>query len=463
MPLAEDFKSEMMALLGEAEAARLLAALDDEAPVSVRGNALRGYRAEGDPVAWCADGVYLSRRPLFTLDPLLHAGCYYVQEASSMFVVQAFRALPEVPHRVLDLCAAPGGKSTLWRSLLPDGALLVANEPVRQRAMILAENLAKWGQPDVVVTNAYPADFAPLTGLFDVVAADVPCSGEGMFRKAPAAREEWSLQNVAMCAARQYDIIKEVWPALRPGGHLVYSTCTFNRLENEENVERIARELGAEVLRLSVRPEWGIVESPVGSGAGYRFFPHRTRGEGFFLAVLRKDGEAAPARSKQKKRGRKAPKAQPVREAATLSCWLANDGDFRLFAPDAEHVCALRESLFDDALLVSQAVRTLRAGVPLAEQKGRKWVPRHELALSSVRRKEAFPEVALSEAEAVAYLHRESLVLADAPRGYVVATFAGRALGFLNNLGARANNLYPAEWRIRRAQFSEDKSTSNEL
>jgi len=454
MQLPEDFRKQMTAQLGAEEAGRLFEALEAEAPTSVRCNTARGYEcAEGGVVPWCASGRYLSGRPRFTLDPLLHAGCYYVQEAASMFVEQAFRALPEMPRRVLDLCAAPGGKSTLCRSLLPDGALLVANEPVRSRAMVLAENLAKWGQPDVVVTNAYPADFAPLEGLFDVIAADVPCSGEGMFRKDPAAREEWSLQNVAMCADRQYAIVKEVWPALRPGGCLVYSTCTFNRAENEENVRRIVSELGAEVLRIPVRPEWGVTEVTIGDGAGYRFFPHRTRGEGFFLALLQKAGEAGVVRSKKKKRQPLAGRTLSVREVAALSRWLENDADFRLFSPDAEHVCAVRESLFGDALRVSQTVRTLRAGLMLAELKGRKWVPRQELALSLVRRRAAFPEVALSLEEAVAYLRRESLVLHDAPRGFVVAVFEGRALGFLNNLGARANNLYPAEWRIRHAQL----------
>lgn len=454
MQIPDDFRAEMTALLGNAESAALLAALESEAPTSVRGNAARSYRAEGESVAWCEGGAYLDERPRFTVDPLLHAGCYYVQEAASMFVAQAFKALPETPRRGLDLCAAPGGKSTLWRSLLPDGALLVANEPVRQRAHILCENIAKWGQPDCVVTNGWPADFAPLADMFDVVAADVPCSGEGMFRKDPAARGEWSLDGVAMCAARQFEIVRDVWPALRPGGHLVYSTCTFNRAENEDNVRRIATELGATVLRLPVDPAWGIAEVPILDGAGYHFFPHRTRGEGFFLALLRKDGEpeaeAAPAKKKKRKQG---PKAVAVRDAATLSRWIAGGEAFRLHSANGEEVCALRKPLADDMLRVAAAVPTLSAGLPLATLKGRKWMPRHELALSLARNPEAFPTAELTLEQAVAYLRREALTLDDAPRGYVVVAYRGHALGFMNNLGARANNLYPTEWRIRHAQL----------
>ena len=195
----EAFVREMEACLGEAEAGALLAALAATPPVSIRLNPRKGCEAcQGEPVPWCATGRYLPGRPAFTFDPLLHAGAYYVQEASSMFVEQAFRALPDVPRRVLDLCAAPGGKSTLWRSLLPDGALLVANEPLRQRASVLVENLAKWGHPDTVVTQARPADFAALPGFSDVVAADVPCAGEGLFRKDHGAVAAGSSEAVAL-------------------------------------------------------------------------------------------------------------------------------------------------------------------------------------------------------------------------------------------------------------------------
>ena len=259
------FQENITRLLGPEGGARLLAALNDEAaPVSVRFNPLKGGAAAkaglpvAEPVPWCADGFYLAERPQFTSDPLLHAGAYYVQEASSMFIAQAFKQIDFAPRRVLDLCAAPGGKSTLWRALLPDDALLVANEPIRPRANILAENLAKWGHPNVIVSNAYADGFAPLHSFFDVIAADVPCSGEGMFRKDRAAREEWTDGSPSACTARQWDIVSTVWPALRQGGYLVYSTCTFNREENEDIVWRIMKELGAEPVPIDCPAEWNI-------------------------------------------------------------------------------------------------------------------------------------------------------------------------------------------------------------
>lgn len=221
-----------------------------------------------------------------------------------MFVEQAYKQITTdfTPHRLLDLCAAPGGKSTLWRSMMCDGDLLVANEPIRQRAQILAENLTKWGHPDVVCTSAYPEEFAPLGSFFDVIAADVPCSGEGMFRKDAVAIDEWSPQAVDSCAARQWQIIESVWPALRQGGYLVYSTCTYNRQEDEDNVVRICNELGAELVPIATQPEWGIAGDTTGRNLPvYHFFPHKAKGEGLFLALLRKTSEAPVAKEKKGK------------------------------------------------------------------------------------------------------------------------------------------------------------------
>lgn len=447
--LPEAFVTRTAALLGPEEAAALCQALTATPPVSIRLNRAKGTLppAGATPVAWCADGYYLAERPSFTLDPRFHAGAYYVQEAASMFIAQAFAAIGEPVRRVLDLCAAPGGKSTLWRSLLPDGALLVANEPLRQRAQILAENMAKWGQPDVCVTNAYPADFAPLTGFFDVVAADVPCSGEGMFRKDAAAIGEWSATGVGRCAERQMDIVRDVWPALRQGGWLVYSTCTFNREENEDNVRRICDELGAEPVSIPTAGAWDVCGDTTGGSLPVaHFFPHRTRGEGFFLALLRKTAPAAQLR--QRRNGRRTGTA-PISGTRELASWLATDG-FRLVRTDETHIAAVRDSLADDCARLAETVRTMSLGITLAEEKGRKRVPAIGLALSTARSVAAFPTVGLSYDEAISYLRREALTLSpDVPRGYVVATYEGLGLGFLNNLGARANNLYPAEWRIR--------------
>lgn len=453
MQLPEDFRTQMLHQLGTSEAEALFASLDAEPPVSIRVNARKGQGGEGDPVPWCATGRYLPRRPQFTLDPLLHAGCYYVQEASSMAVEQAYRVLKrrmeetgEAPRRVLDLCAAPGGKSTLWASLLED-ALLVCNEPVRERAQILTENMTKWGAPDVVVTNAYPKDFSPLVNFFDVIAADVPCSGEGMFRKDEGARSEWSADNVKACAERQRSIVADVWPALRPGGFLVYSTCTFNRQENEDNVRYICSELGATPIDLS--ESLGME----GSAWGTHFFPHRARGEGFFLALLQKDAAALPAFHRKKQKQAKGVPQVPS-DAVSLLKWLDAPQDYTLYMSDDECLYALRQPVVDGVRqILATPLRThvWKTGVMLARRKGNKWQPAAALALSTVLDPEAFPRAELSLAEALDYLRREAIVLpADTPRGYVLVCYDGHPLGFVNNLGTRANNLYPTEWRIRR-------------
>ncbi len=455
LPLPDAFVRHTRVLLGDAEAHALCAALDGTPPVSVRLNPLKpapSLPAEVDgAVLWCADGGrYLASRPRFTQDPLLHAGAYYVQEAASMAIALAAKALPEEPRRVLDLCAAPGGKSTLWRALLPDDCLLVANEPIGQRAQILRENLEKWGHPAIVVTQAYPEAFAPLAGLFDVVAADVPCSGEGMFRKDHDARSEWTAQSPAACAERQRAIIADIWPALRTGGCLVYSTCTFNSAENEDNVAWICQHLGAEVLPLAADTAWGIAGDVTGRGLPVcRFMPHRTRGEGFFIALLRKTAETpSPSRRKGAK---DSPRSKGVAQGAkSVAPWIEGQERYRILRTDDDGLAAIPESMADEAQRIARTVHTLAVGTRLAEEKGRKMVPAHALALSVLLRPDAFPRVELPLDQALAYLRREALTLpAGTPRGYVVATYAGLPLGFVNNLGTRANNLYPAAWRIR--------------
>lgn len=449
-PLPTAFAERTARLLGEEEARLLCEALEGISPVSIRRHPTKQcpLPAETTVVEWCDTGHYLAQRPRFTYDPRFHAGCYYVQEAASMFIEQAFRQMVETPQRLLDLCAAPGGKSTLWRTLLPDGALLVANEPIAPRAWVLAENLTKWGHPDVVVTQAYPADFAPLAGFFDVIAADVPCSGEGMFRKDGEARTEWTVENVALCAERQWQIVRDVWPALRTGGYLVYSTCTFNREENEDNVERICKELGAELVPIPCDAQWQVSGDTTGRGLPvYHFFPHRAKGEGFFLALLQKTAEQPTLREKKRKRE---VREQPVTGSATVSQWLKDQQNFKILRNDEAQLYAVRKTLADAMQTIEKNLRTLTVGVALAEEKGRKLIPQHALALSTACAEQAFPHIALTEEQALAYLRHEAITLtADAPRGYVVVCYDGHPLGFVNNLGSRANNMYPSEWRIR--------------
>ena len=294
--LPADFVSETRRIMGDDRFNRFLGAFDEEAPVSIRVNPATLSLANGERVPWCAEGYYLEDRPQFTFDPLLHAGCYYVQEASSMFVTHILRQSGDCPQNALDACAAPGGKSTALRSVLPEDCVLVSNEPMGNRAQILLENITKWGAPNCIVTNNYPRDFRKAKLKFDLILCDVPCSGEGMFRKDPNAISEWSMQNVEKCWQLQREIVTDAWECLNPGGLFIYSTCTFNTKENEENIKWILENFNAEVLDIPVDPSWNITGSllegfnyPV-----YRFIPGITRGEGLFVCALRKAGSAEP-------------------------------------------------------------------------------------------------------------------------------------------------------------------------
>ena len=291
MQLPEDFLRETRQLLGDDRFNSYMKAFNEEAPVSIRLNPKlsTGVRPQ-DKVLWCEEGYYLSDRPQFTFDPLFHAGCYYVQEAASMFICHILRQFENKPVAVLDLCAAPGGKSTALRSVLPEASLLVSNEPIPTRAQILLENITKWGAENCIVTNNYPRDFRKAKTKFDLILCDVPCSGEGMFRKDPATISEWSVQNVGKCWRLQREIVADAWECLNPGGTLIYSTCTFNTKENEENVRWIIDTYDAEPIDIPTDPSWRITGSLLSGfdAPVYRFIPGITRSEGLFVCALRK-------------------------------------------------------------------------------------------------------------------------------------------------------------------------------
>jgi len=463
MSLPELFVKNIHELLADS-ADGVLKALEDEPVVSIRVNRAKWSAPfPGDVVPWASDGFYLPQRVPFTFDPLFHAGCYYVQEASSMFLEQVVRQYVKQPVMALDLCAAPGGKSTLLRSVLPEGSLLVSNEVIASRAQVLVENIVKWGHPDCVVTNAAPADFGGLPSVFDMIVADVPCSGEGMFRKDPVAIAEWSERNVETCWRRGRDILAACWNALKPGGLLVYSTCTFNLKEDEENVCWIRDALGADVLTIETHPEWGITGSLLNSRQKdalcstddsslpvYRFLPGRTKGEGFFLAVLRKYGEAVQSEAivvNKKQSARSAQKAIPVPQQ--VKSWLNNPDSF-IWQSDQNGIHAYSKQYAERIDVLRQLVKVLHVGVNVAEWKGRDVAPSQSLAMSTSLSATAFPCVELSYDDALAFLRREMLVLpATTPRGFVLLMFRGVPLGFVKNIGNRANNLYPADWRIR--------------
>jgi len=470
--LPPPFIRQMQALLG-AEWPLLEAALQTAPPVSIRlnpGKTVDGGRWSLDighwsldilpvvalakegghsrsAVPWHPNGIYLPERPVFTLDPTFHAGAYYVQEASSMFIYEALRQTVDFSKslKVLDLCAAPGGKSTLMADLLSPESLLVSNETIRPRTGPLRENLERWGNPNVAVTSGEVEEFAQLEDWFDVVLADAPCSGEGLFRKDPDAMKEWSLPQVEVCAARQRRILSAAVQTLKPGGLLLYSTCTYNAQENTENAQWLAKTFELQPIVLEIPEEWGIVQSDFGC----QFYPHKLQGEGFFLAVFRKkEGDAkkhTPAAMY------KSIKPLSKNLAPQAASWLAPDADARFFLTPSGEVLALPAVLEPDLLLLDKFLKTKWFGVNIGEFKGKDFVPSHALALSQWASPN-LPTVDLSREQALLFLKKETF---DPPPavslGWTLARFEGLNLGWLKILPNRMNNYLPQERRIRMA------------
>lgn len=418
-----------------------------EAPVSVRLNPVRRASGvpQGLPVPWHSGGVYLDSRPAFTFDPTMHQGAYYVQDASSMAhaaavarAVELIGATP-VPLRYLDACAAPGGKTTAAVDVLPSDTFVVANEYDPRRTSVLAENLAKWGA-SAVVTRADASAIRGLDAFFDIIAADVPCSGEGMMRKDPQALAQWSPALVHECAARQLSIVDNLWRCLRPGGFMIYSTCTFNTLENEDAVRHIADDLGADIVPVPALALPGILGAAAGYGdmPVYRFVPGCVRGEGQFIALLRKPGDAPASMPRRLKLHDK-----PLAGYSFLA-------GQQVYLSFADRIVALPEAHRAPAAAVADAMHAVECGVTVGMLKGRSLIPAQQLALARSLRRGAFPVYEISDtALALQYLRREAVPLpSGTPRGHVLLAYGGLTLGFVNNLGNRANNLYPAQWRI---------------
>ena len=390
-----DFTDMARRTMGEERFDRYLKAFETDAPVSIRLNPEKAKEltADGERVPWCRNAYYLPQRPNFTYDPLLHAGCYYVQEAGSMFLDTVMQQwVPDAPVVMIDFCAAPGGKSLLARTALAAGSVLFSNEPMRNRANILAENVEKWGYADHFVTNNFPRDYRRAKMIADVVLCDVPCSGEGMFRKDEATIREWSMQNVEKCARLQREIVADAWSCLADGGLFIYSTCTFNTHEDEENIQWMMDELGAEVLPVKVDAAWNITGSLLDgfSQPVYRFIPGISKGEGLFLCVLRKGG----------------------------------------------------------AWQQGHSLKSLR---------------KSQQNLNIIYCPKAQPDMVKVEVnyqQAMAYLRHEAITLgADVPRGMVGICFEGHLLGLAKNIGNRANNLYPKEWKIRTTYIPNEYET----
>jgi 16S rRNA C967 or C1407 C5-methylase (RsmB/RsmF family)/NOL1/NOP2/fmu family ribosome biogenesis protein len=417
-------------------------------PTSIRLNPFKsiGLKTDGQ-VPWCADGFYLDTRPSFTFDPLFHAGCYYVQEASSMFIGHILKQIkPDgEPVKILDLCAAPGGKSTLLNSAMQPDDLLVANEIIKTRVPVLADNLGRWGTANTIVTNNDPRDFTKLKGLFDIILVDAPCSGSGMFRKDPAAMDEWSEANVSLCHHRQERILADIYPCLKEGGYLIYSTCSYSHQENEDILDWLCDEFEFDSLQVPIDTDWGIVEtqSPLNKAWGYRFYPGKVKGEGLFASCLQKTG------SQESMGGFKNKEQQKLvgKEIDLIKTYIKDPPDFYYFKVNDDWMAIYKHHI-ESLNVLARNLYIKKSGVKIGKLAGRDLVPDHELALSLIVNKDAFLETELDKEQAILYLRRENMVLDTTEKGWSLMNFEGFALGWAKLLPNRVNNYYPKEIRI---------------
>ena len=455
MDFSPAFRKYLAQVVGEGNLSAVLDALSGEPSVSVRINpAKAGSPSEifgnlvSGPVEWNRHAAFLSERPAFTLDPLIHAGAYYVQDSSAMFPGKAFRDVLDkvlesgiISPKVLDLCAAPGGKTTdisaSLRESCKGGYLLISNEIMKQRAAVLADNAAVWGDPSVVVTSVDPKAFGTLPGFFDIIVADVPCSGEGMFRKDDEAVSQWSEENVALCQARQRRIVADVWPSLAEGGFLVYSTCTFNNLENDDNVKWICSEFGAEIIGID---SCGLLRTE----CGVSLVPGFVRGEGQYCAVLRKTSPSAGTAACS---GRQQDRWQKLPEAHASIIRPLLDEEMAMIVKDGR-IVAVPEYV-RCLLSMLEPLRPLVRGLAVGMFKGNDFIPDADLALSLSLRRGAFNEFEVNRETALSFLHRDPVRLPDAERGMLLLVYRGLPIGFVKNLGNRCNSLHPLHRRIR--------------
>jgi NOL1/NOP2/sun family putative RNA methylase len=447
--LPHDFANRMQQTLGTAYG-DFIKSLSEKSPVSIRVNKTKNASTIGmSDVPWCSTGKYLDERPLFTTDPLFHAGAYYVQEGSSMFLEQAITQSVDLtkPLLVLDLCAAPGGKSTHLLNLINNDSLLVSNEVIHSRATILSENIQKCGNNNVVVTNNDPEDFQRLKGFFDVIVVDAPCSGEGLFRKDRDAMKEWSPENVDLCCKRQRIILHDVWPALKKDGILIYSTCTYNRFENEENIAWAKERFDVEFITLKTKPEWGVEEVKEKNVTGYHFYPHKVSGEGFFISVMRKMSEQDSTNMKIKNRILHLPAAKITEQ---VNPWIINP-DAKRFFSWKDNILMVPASLAAKIEFIVQQLHIISTGTMICEIKHNKLIPDHALALSIDLNKDFFNRITVTKDQALQYLRKETLPTNHEKKGFSLITYENLPLGWVNVLDNRMNNLYPANWRIRMA------------
>jgi 16S rRNA C967 or C1407 C5-methylase (RsmB/RsmF family)/NOL1/NOP2/fmu family ribosome biogenesis protein len=442
--LPQPFIDNIQPQLG-AEWEAFVASLNTPSPISIRFNPFKENNLKNDtqtPVLWCNNAVYLLERPVFTLDSHFHAGAYYVQEASSMLVGWAVKQLcgNQKPLKVLDLCAAPGGKSTLLSSVIHADSLLICNEVIKSRVGVLKENIQKWGMANVHITNHDPEDFEPLQGFFDLILVDAPCSGEGLFRKNPAAINEWSPQNVQVCSQRQQRILSAIVPLLAPNGLLIYSTCTYNNAENQANAAWLVESKGLTHQPLDVPESWQVSAQQY----GYQCYPHRVRGEGFYFSIFKNNTDN---QTDWWGRSFKSFKKVKPGQAIELRRWLQNPDRFSFYIKPNDDIIAILTDQIDDLIIIDNNLINKGLGLTMGVFKGQDFIPDHALALS-VELNQNMTTLNVTESEALQFLKKENLTL-DTPKGWLVVRYDNLAIGWAKGLGNRLNNYLPKDWRIR--------------
>ena len=444
MKLPEQFLNSLSGIEGFDEKAFVELHDKEEKLTSIRLNPFKKVELDfslDKPVDWCENAFYLNDRPSFTFDPLFHAGCYYVQEAGSLFLEHALKHTVDFKKQlaVLDLCAAPGGKSTLVNSLISSESFLISNEVIKPRAEVLAHNLNKWGTCNTAVTNCDPQIFSKLNEVFDVIIADVPCSGSGLFRKQADAVNEWSLDNVNLCSTRQKRIVGDCISSLKPGGIFIYSTCSYSKEENEISVDWMQKEFDLELVEIPLNENWKIIDT----GLGYRFYPYLTQSEGFFCSVLKKKGEQQSDHSKKHKKisfeeiSKK--EFEPLKDKIELK-------DFHKLFLFENNYKLVNASLFAFMNQYAANLYFKKTGTTIGELKHKDFLPHHELA-QSIYLNSSFKKVELSKEQAIAFLRKENLIV-KAEKGICLMTYKNQGLGWAKVLDNRINNYLPKEFRI---------------
>lgn len=438
LQLPKKFEERFAFQFGDDELSRLNEGLSNPLSPAIRRHHSKGFSPSLRSIPWCSLGSFVDREVIFGADPFWHAGAYYVQEPGSMIIAQFIEQLGLAPHRAIDLCAAPGGKSSLLRSYLPSDCIVIANEINSSRARILLENLTRWGLEETIVTSASPLQLKSSGITADFILVDAPCSGEGMFRKEPSAISEWSEDNVSLCVSRQVEILDEAWAMLEEGGVLLYSTCTYNREENEGQLKYLLNKYSAKLLRIELNPEWGIWEHEEGV---YRFMPHRVESEGFTIFGVRKLDSTMSCSCEIR-----VPQSKVPSEISNIF------EENSLYQHGSQWFSLSQKG--QEILGLLKGIKILCAGVPIGEVKGKGWIPNQAWANSyCMMPRIPYPTYELDKEEVLRFLKREALSI-EGEKGYHLVTFEGVALGFVKQVGGRANNLYPKEMMIRNGKLS---------